>query len=84
MAEVGRTFADEIVQTWYRGELNPYVLELTPEEAEGLKSFFYVCEMVTRCYGVSAQLSPVAWKEIQHLMLQPFDGKNEDQFTNSK
>jgi hypothetical protein len=84
MADPSRIFADEIVQTWYKGELNPYILELTPEEAAGLKTFFYVNELITRCYALSAQLSSEHWKEIQQQMLQPFAGNIQNQNSHSE
>jgi hypothetical protein len=79
MVDVSRTFADGIVQSWYQGELNPYLLELTSEEAEGLKNFFFLNELITRCYALSSQLSPDAWKEIQQQMVQPFTENNRGQ-----
>jgi hypothetical protein len=76
--DAGRLFADEIVKTWYRGELNPYILELTLEEVEGLKHFFCINENITRCYASSAQFSSDTWKKIQQHMLQPFAEKGQD------
>lgn len=84
MADPSRIFADEIVQTWYQGELNPYILELTPEEAAGLKTFFYVNELITRCYALSSQQSSELWKEIQQQMLQPFAENMQNQNSDSE
>jgi hypothetical protein len=78
-ASVSRRYADEIVQTWYRGELNPYLLELSKEEAEGLKNFFYVHELITSCYALSSQLSPDAGKEMQSKLLHPFIDRIQSQ-----
>jgi hypothetical protein len=38
----GRAFIDQVVTTWYSGELDPSLLDLTQEEAQTLKDFLYV------------------------------------------
>ena len=65
IADVGHTFADEIVQSWYGGEFNPYLLGFTQEEAKKLKNFLYVNELITRGNALLNHLASEVWKEIQ-------------------
>jgi hypothetical protein len=66
----GRAFIDRVVTTWYRGEFDPYILDLTKEETQTLKDFLYVNHLIVQCHALTATISTEAWSDIQTHMLQ--------------
>jgi hypothetical protein len=66
----GRAFVDSVVATWYSGEFDPAILNLTKEETQILKDFLYVNHLIVQCHALTATVSTEGWRDIQHQMLQ--------------
>lgn len=66
----GRAFVDSVVATWYSGDFDPYILDLTQQETQTLKDFLYINHLIVQCHALTATISTDAWNDIQHHMLQ--------------
>jgi hypothetical protein len=69
-SSVGRAFIDRAVATWYDGEFDPSILNLTQSETQALKDLLYVNYLIVQCHALTATVSAEAWHDIQHRMLQ--------------
>jgi hypothetical protein len=67
---VGRTFIDRVVATWYSGEFDSSILDLTKTETQSLRNFLYVNYLIVQCHALTATVSTEAWHTIQSRMLQ--------------
>jgi hypothetical protein len=69
-SSTGRAFVDSVVATWYSGEFDPSILNLTKEETQILKDFLYANHLIVQCHALTATISTEAWCDIQRHMLQ--------------
>ncbi len=66
----GRAFVDRVVATWYSGEFDPSILNLTKAETQILKDFLYVNHLIVQCHALTATTSTEGWRDVQRHMLQ--------------
>lgn len=52
-SSAGRAFIDSAVATWYSGEFDPYMLDLTQEETRNLKNFLCINYLIVQCHALS-------------------------------
>jgi hypothetical protein len=66
----GRTFIDRVVATWYSGEFDSSILDLTKAETQILRNFLYVNHLIVQCHALTTTASTEAWYSLQSHMLQ--------------
>jgi hypothetical protein len=68
--EVRRAFAKQFLQTLLKGfRLSPELVNLSVEEAEAWKNYFYANYLMMRCKEAAVRVSPKTWAEIEERML---------------
>ena len=66
-----REFFDRIHQTWLNGfNLEPELLNLSKQEVDILKNYFYANQLILQCKQTAVRVSPKTWEEIEKKMLQ--------------
>ncbi|HEY9597939.1 MAG TPA: hypothetical protein V6D33_09740 [Cyanophyceae cyanobacterium] len=68
-AELSRAFTNRIVQTWYEGLFDPYLLDLSKGETRSLKNYLYTNELIIRCKTGAVIVSQKTWDEVENRML---------------
>ncbi|HEY9649420.1 MAG TPA: hypothetical protein V6C95_02070 [Coleofasciculaceae cyanobacterium] len=68
-AELSRAFTNRIVQTWYDGLFDPYLLDLSKGETRSLKNYLYTNELIIRCKTSAVVVSQKTWDELENRML---------------
>ena len=69
--QVHRDFFKLIHQTWLQAfNLEPELLNLSKEEANALKNYFYANHLILRCKQSAVRVSPKIWEEIEDKMLR--------------
>jgi hypothetical protein len=67
---VRRAFAKQILQTLLKGfRLSPEVVNLSEEEAQARKNYFYANYLMMQCKEAAVRVSPKTWAEIEERML---------------
>jgi hypothetical protein len=66
----GRIFIDRVIATWYSGEFDASILELTKAETQILRNFLYVNHLIVQCHTLTATVSTEAWRNLKSQMLQ--------------
>jgi hypothetical protein len=68
--EVRQAFAKQFVQTLLKAfRLNPELVNLSEEEAEAWKNYFYANYLMMQCKEAAVRVSPKTWAEIEERML---------------
>jgi hypothetical protein len=68
--EVRRAFAKQILQTLLKAfRLNAEVVNLSEEEAEAWKNYFYANYLMMQCKEAAVRVSPKIWEAIEERML---------------
>ena len=68
--EAHRTFAKRWLQTWLVAfNLPPELINLSEEEAEAWKNYFYANYLIIQCKEAAVRVSPKTWAEIEERML---------------
>ena len=68
--EVRRAFTKQFVQTLLKAfRLNPELVNLSEEEAEAWKNYFYANYLMVQCKEAAVRVSPKTWAEIEERML---------------
>jgi hypothetical protein len=68
--QVRRAFAKQILQTLLKAFcLNPELVNLSEEEAEAWKNYFYANYLMMQCKEAAVRVSPKTWAEIEERML---------------
>jgi hypothetical protein len=68
--EVPRAFAKQILQTLLKAfRLNPELVNLSEEEAEAWKNYFYANYLMMQCKEAAVRVSPKTWEAIEERML---------------
>ncbi len=68
--EVRRAFAKQFVQTLLQAfHLSPEWVNLSEEEAEALKNYFYANYLMVQCKQAAVRVSPKTWEAIEARML---------------
>jgi hypothetical protein len=68
--EAHRTFAKRWLQTWLVAfNLSPELINLSEEEAEAWKNYFYANYLIIQCKDAAVRVSPRTWVEIEERML---------------
>jgi hypothetical protein len=67
---VHRAFAEQILQTLLKAfRLNPELVNLSEEEAEAWKNYFYANYLMVQCKEAAVRVSPKTWEAIEERML---------------
>jgi predicted NACHT family NTPase len=70
LKEVRRAFAKQILQILLQAfRLNSELVNLSEEEAEAWKNYFYANYLMMRCKEAAVRVSPKVWAEIEERML---------------
>jgi hypothetical protein len=68
--EAHRTFVRRWLQTWLVAfNLRPELINLSEEEAEAWKNYFYANYLIIQCREAAVRVSPRTWAEIEERML---------------
>ncbi len=68
--EVHRAFAKQFVQTLLKAfRLSPELVNLSEEEAEAWKNYFYANYLMMQCKAAAVRVSPKTWEAIEERML---------------
>ena len=68
--EVHQAFAKQILQTLLQAfRLSPEMVNLSVEEAEALKNYFYANYLMVQCKAAAVRVSPKTWEAIEERML---------------
>ena len=68
--EVHRAFTKQFVQTLLKAfRLNPELVNLSKEEAEAWKNYFYANYLMVQCKAAAVRVSPKTWEAIEERML---------------
>jgi hypothetical protein len=68
--EVRRAFTKQFVQTLLQCfRLSPELVNLSEEEAEAWKNYFYANSLMMQCKDAAVRVSPKTWAEIEERML---------------
>jgi hypothetical protein len=68
--EVRRAFAKQILQTLLKAfHLSPELVNLSEEEAEAWKNYFYANYLMMQCKEAAVRVSPKTWEAIEERML---------------
>jgi hypothetical protein len=68
--EVRRAFAKQILQTLLQAfRLSPELVNLSEEEAEAWKNYFYANYLMMQCKEAAVRVSPKTWEAIEERML---------------
>jgi hypothetical protein len=68
--EVRQAFAKQILQTLLKAfRLSPELVNLSAEEAEACKNYFYANYLMVRCKEAAVRVSPKTWEAIEERML---------------
>jgi hypothetical protein len=68
--EVRRAFTKQFVQTLLQAfSLNSELVNLSEEEAEAWKNYFYTYDLMVQCKKVAVRVSPKTWEAIEERML---------------
>ena len=68
--EAHRTFVKRWLQTWLVAfNLPPELINLSEEEAEAWKNYFYANYLIIQCKEAAVRVSPKTWAEIEERML---------------
>jgi NACHT domain len=63
-------FVRRVQDLWFNSlQLNPELLELSPEERTALKNYFYICDLMVKCKENALRVSQRTWSEIESKML---------------
>jgi hypothetical protein len=75
--EVRRAFATQILQTLLQAfRLSPELVNLSVEEAEAWKNYFYANYLMVQCKEAAVRVSPKTWEAIEERMLLVPDNSN--------
>jgi hypothetical protein len=68
--EVRQAFAKQLLQTLLKAfHLNPELVNLSEEEAEAWKNYFYANYLMMQCKEAAVRVSPKIWEAIEERML---------------
>jgi len=68
--EVRRAFAKQILQTLLQAfRFSPELVNLSEEEAEAWKNYFYANYLMVQCKAAAVRVSPKTWEAIEERML---------------
>jgi hypothetical protein len=68
--KVRRAFAKQILQTLLKAfRLSPELVNLSEEEAEAWKNYFYANYLMVQCKEAAVRVSPKTWEAIEERML---------------
>jgi ribosome biogenesis GTPase A len=68
--ELRRAFVKQFLQTLLQAfRLNPELVNLSEEEAEAWKNYFYANYLMVQCKEAAVRVSPKTWAEIEERML---------------
>lgn len=68
--ELSRTFTDQVTQTWFTGQFDPALVELSEAEAQDLNQYLYASEWMVQCFERWVDLSQSAWEAIVGRLIQ--------------
>jgi hypothetical protein len=69
--ELSRAFTHQVTQTWFEGQFDPKLIELSQAEAQALNHYLYTNAWMVQCIGVGVGISRGAWDAIVDRLLQP-------------
>ena len=68
--EVRQAFTKQILQTLLQAfRLSPELVNLSEQEAQAWKNYFYANDLMMQCKEAAVRVSPNTWAEIEERML---------------
>ncbi|MGB3671189.1 MAG: hypothetical protein WA984_13830, partial [Phormidesmis sp.] len=63
-------FVESIYDLWFSAlGIEPETASLSPEEAQSLADYLYICELMIRCKEGATRVSPDVWQSIESSIL---------------
>lgn len=69
--ELSREFMDQVTQSWFEGQFDPALVELTQAEAYDLNRYLSASEWMVRCIEPQGGISCRVWEAIIDRLIQP-------------
>ncbi|MGG6270340.1 NACHT C-terminal helical domain 2-containing protein [Leptolyngbya sp. AN03gr2] len=68
--ELSRVFTQQVTQSWFEGQFNPRLIELSQTEAQALNQYLYASEWMVRYTETQVGMSCAVWEEIADRLMQ--------------
>lgn len=69
--EFSREFMDQVTQSWFEGQFDPTLIELTQAEAQDLNRYLSASEWMVQCIETPVGISCGVWDAIVDRLIQP-------------